>query len=83
MPLRKGVSSIFGVATESAMAQSLAWLDHPNADESIASTIEIARQNLRVPVLLVTRDGNLENKADCAGIPSCEPPDPPLTGDAG
>ena len=75
---------IFGVATEPVVAQSLSCWIQPNADNrSIASTIEIARQNLRVPVLLVTRDGNLENKADFPGIPSCEPPDPPLAGDAG
>jgi predicted ribonuclease YlaK len=34
------------------------------------------RQHPRTPVILVTRDINLQNKAEYAGLPFVEPPDP-------
>jgi rRNA-processing protein FCF1 len=83
VPLRTGVSTIFAVATEPPMT-SLTWLDPENEDDRlVASIIDIARDNIRVPVVLITRDANLENKADVAGIPCLPPPDPPDPSQAG
>ena len=78
VPLRNGVSSIFSVATEPAMEASLPWLDPANQDDRlIASAIDVARRYLRAPVALVTRDANVENKADFAGLACLQPPEPP------
>lgn len=75
VPLRTGVSTIFSVAAEPLMEKSLPWLDAMNRDDRlIASTIEIARRNIRAIVAIVTRDANVENKADFAGLPCVHPP---------
>ena len=34
------------------------------------------REHVRTAVILVTRDINLQNKAEYAGLPFVEPPDP-------
>ena len=78
VPIIKGKSSIRSMATEPNMADSLGWLDSENSDDRIlASTIEIIRRNPSSPVALVTRDINLQNKADHARLPTLMPPDPP------
>jgi hypothetical protein len=78
VPLRKDVSSIFSVATEPLMEASLPWLDPASEDDRlIAVVIDIARRHVRVPVALVTRDTNVENKADFAGLACLYPPEPP------
>jgi hypothetical protein len=60
------------------MGESLTWLDPTNRDDQfIASTIEVIRQNPRSRVTIVTRDINLQNKAELARLPFVEPPDPP------
>jgi hypothetical protein len=77
VPLYRDVSSIFSVATEPVMATSLPWLDPTNEDDRlIASAIDIGRRHVRVPVALVTRDTNVENKADFAGFACLQPPEP-------
>lgn len=73
----KGCSKIAAVALEPDMDHSLPWLKADNNDDRIlASSIEIMRQNPRKPVLLVTRDINLQNKCDYARVPYLEPPEP-------
>jgi predicted ribonuclease YlaK len=77
VPLRKGVSSIFSVATEAVMERLLPWLDAANVDDRlIAAVIDIARRHVRVPVAIVTRDTSVENKADFAGPACLYPPEP-------
>jgi len=75
--LVSGVSRVMSTATEPRMEHSLQWLDPANIDDRLlASSIEVMRRNARSPVFLVTRDINLQNKADLARVPFLEPPDP-------
>lgn len=75
--LRSGVSSIRSVAEEPRMGESLPWLDPNNRDDRfIASVLEVIRSRPRSAVVIVTRDLNLQNKAEFASLPHIEPPDP-------
>lgn len=74
--LCRNVSTI-KTAVEPTVEETLPWLDAANDDDRIlASFIEVMRQHPRTPVILVTRDINLQNKAEYAGLPFVEPPDP-------
>lgn len=74
--LVSGVSEIVAIATEPQMARSLPWLDPANKDDQLlAAVIEVCRMRPRSPVLLVTGDINLQNKAEFANVPFVEPPD--------
>ena len=69
--------SIRSVAIEPNMQECLGWFDPDNKDDRIlASTLEIIRNNLGTPVAIITRDMNLENKAELARVPYIEPPSP-------
>jgi hypothetical protein len=73
--LRKNVSTVRALALEPRFDQSLPWLDRDNNDDRIiASFVEVMRQHPRSPVVLVTRDINLQNKAALAAFPFVEPP---------
>jgi len=75
--LVSGVSEVVTVATEPQMENSLPWFDPSNKDDQIlAATIEVMRGNPRSAVLMVSRDINMQNKCEFAGIPFVEPPDP-------
>ena len=75
--LARDVSEIASIAVEPRMDRSLPWLDPANEDDRLlAGVIEVMRQRPRSPVVLVTRDVNLMNKADFARVPVAEPPDP-------
>jgi predicted ribonuclease YlaK len=75
--LRKDVSTIRSMAVEPKVGNSLPWLDPTNNDDRLlAAFVEVMRQHPRTPVVLVTRDINLQNKAEYAGLPYVEPPDP-------
>lgn len=77
VPLRKGVSRIRSVAVEPDFDASLPWLDASHADDRLVATfIEVMRRNPRSPVILVTRDLNLQNKMEFARLPFIEPPSP-------
>lgn len=77
VPLVKGVSEIIAVATEPDLSKSLSWLDAQNNDDRLlANVIEVMRLYPRSSVILVTRDINLQNKAEFANLPFIEPPDP-------
>jgi len=77
VPLRKPTSKIRALGTEPRMSESLPWLDAANRDDRfLASAIEIMRQHPRSAVTIVTRDINLQSKAELASIPFVEPPDP-------
>src|SRR5436190_11240177 len=78
VPLKRGVSSVRMVAIEPDFDAALPWLDRDVKDDRlIAATLEIVREHPHSPVLLITRDANVENKADLADVPFLEPPDPP------
>jgi hypothetical protein len=75
--LVSGISQIATLATEPRMEDSVPWLDPANKDDRIlANVIEVMRTHARSPVWLVTRDINLQNKADYASVPFIEPPYP-------
>ena len=77
VPLVKGVSQVRALALEPSFGASLSWLDAANNDDRlIASMIDVMREHCRSDVVLVTRDLNLQNKAEFAGLPYVEPPDP-------
>jgi predicted ribonuclease YlaK len=59
------------------MAATLPWLDAANDDDRLlASFLEVMRQFPHSAVLLVTRDINLQNKAEFANVCFIEPPEP-------
>jgi predicted ribonuclease YlaK len=59
------------------MEASLPWLDPSSKDDRfIASIIEVMRGRSRSPVVAVTRDINVQNKASFARLPIVEPPEP-------
>ncbi|MGH9194787.1 MAG: PIN domain-containing protein [Acidimicrobiia bacterium] len=65
------------MAAEPDFSTSLAWLDRTNQDDRIvASLLELQRVNPAAEIILVTGDINLQNKADAAGLPWSELPDP-------
>ena len=70
VPLAKDKSTVKTSAIEPRVEDSLPWLDPSNRDDRIvASLIEATRAHPRSPVVLVTRDVNLQNKAAFAGLP--------------
>jgi hypothetical protein len=76
VPLRKPHSTIRALAIEPRMADSLSWLDPTNRDDRfIATVIELVRDRPRSAVTIVSRDINLQSKAELAGLPYVEPPD--------
>jgi len=77
VPLVKGQSTLMAIALEPNMQHSLAWLDPSiNDDRFLASVIEIMRHHPHSVVIAVSRDINLQNKAELARIPCIEPPEP-------
>lgn len=71
----KNKIDVFAVAVEPNFERTLPWLDSNNNDDRfLASTIEIMRLYSRSSVILITRDVNLQNKAEFALIPFDEPP---------
>jgi hypothetical protein len=78
--LCRGRSNVTTIAVEPTMADSLPWLQADNNDDRmLAGFIEVMREHPRCQVVLVTRDVNLQNKAEYAGLPFVEPPEPPTT----
>jgi hypothetical protein len=75
--LRKNRSRVRTIAVEPDFANTLPWLQPDNADDRILATfVEVMRAYPRCPVILVTEDINMMNKADCARLPCVEPPEP-------
>ena len=64
------------IAPEPDMRNSLPWLDPNKDDRVLASILEVMRSHPRSPVILVTRDINMQNKAAHAAIPYVDPPTP-------
>jgi rRNA-processing protein FCF1 len=62
------------IAVEPNFEHTLSWLDPSNSDDRIiANALELQRGCPSSKVLLVTNDINLQNKAEMAKIPYCEP----------
>jgi len=77
VPILKDRIQLVAVATEPGKDSFLPWLDSSNSDDRIlANTFEVMRSRPRSAVILVTRDINLQNKAEIALIPFVEPPEP-------
>ncbi len=77
VPLIKNKTTIQAFAIEPDMENSLSWLDKNNNDDRIlANVIEVMRIQPHSPVIIVSRDINLQNKAELANIPFTEPPEP-------
>lgn len=77
VPVVTDALSLRAIAVEPDLDQSLPWFDAANPDDHIlASVLEVIRENLGRAVLLITRDINMQNKAELAGIPYAEPPTP-------
>ncbi|HDY86682.1 MAG TPA: hypothetical protein ENH82_01030 [bacterium] len=75
VPLVEGISEIVAGALEPDFENTLPWLNVENSDDRIlASFIEIIRLHPHSPVVLVTCDINLQNKAEFARLQFEEPP---------
>jgi|CXWL01.1.fsa_nt_gi rRNA-processing protein FCF1 len=79
VPIHGNRVTLRAVAVEPAPAAVLSWLSPQSADDVLlASTLVVMRDHPRTPVALITRDINLQNKAEFAGVPFLEPPEPTL-----
>jgi len=80
-PLLEGVKvsktvTVKMIPTEPRMASLPSWLDPGSKDDRIiGSALEIQRDFPSAVVVLVTRDINLQNKAEMAFLPCVEPPE--------
>ncbi len=75
--LRRDRSTVRMTAREPDMTKTLRWLDPTSKDDRLlASVLEVVREHPHSPVVLVTRDVNMQNKATNAGIALVEPPEP-------
>jgi hypothetical protein len=75
VPVVKDLIRIQSIAIEPNFSNSLPWLDPTNKDDRLLlSVYEIIASNIRSTVYLVTADINLQNKAEFAFLPYCEPP---------
>lgn len=73
--LAKDVSILRSIAVEPNFDNTLSWLDPSNEDDRIlAGFLEVMKKHPRSSVILVTRDINLQNKAEFARLPFTEPP---------
>jgi rRNA maturation endonuclease Nob1 len=76
--LRRDRSTVRMTAVEPDFENTLPWIDPTIKDDRLlAACLEIVREHPHSPVVLVTRDVNMQNKARHAGIQFVEPPDPP------
>lgn len=74
--IRQNTITLRAIAGEPDPNSYLTWFDPARADDRLlASTISIMREHPRAQVLIVTRDINLQNKAEYACIPYIEPPE--------
>jgi hypothetical protein len=75
VPLKADRSTVRMTAAEPDFENTLPWIDPTIKDDRLlAACLEIVREHPHSPVVLVTRDVNLQNKARHAGIPFVEPP---------
>ncbi len=67
--------TVRAVAREPDFRKTLHWLDKDNRDDRIiASVLDLQRTMPTAPIVLVTGDINLQNKAAAANVPYAEPP---------
>ncbi len=82
--LAEGITIVNGkiyiksLAVEPDLTKSLPWLDKGCKDDRfLATVLEYMRDNTRLAICIVTRDINMQNKAEFAGLPFIEPPENP------
>lgn len=77
VPIKKGKITLMSVAKEPDFSRTLPWLDSSNLDDRyLASFLEVMFMFPGSVTALVTRDINLQNKAEFARLPFLEPPNP-------
>lgn len=77
VPIVTDAITLVAFATEPRKESFLPWLDPDNNDDRLlAASLEVMRIRPRSPVILVSRDINLQNRAEFARIPFVEPPEP-------
>ncbi len=77
VPLVTNISQLITCVCEPDFDETLPWLDRTNNDDRIRAVfVEVMRQHPRSTVILVTRDINLQSKADFARLLFLEPPVP-------
>ncbi len=75
--IKKNEIRLQSIAIEPTFSESLPWLDPENNDDRFIGTVfEIVKNHLRSVVILVTRDVNMQNKAEFSTLPYTEPPEP-------
>lgn len=75
VPLVKNKINVQYIPLEPKIENKLSWLDMENNDDRfLASIMEVMREIPQTPLTIVTRDINLQNKAEYASIPYVEPP---------
>lgn len=76
VPIVKDKITFFTLPQEPDMTNSLPHLDPKNNDDRIfASFVEVIRKNVKSYVTLVSRDFNLQNKANHFSLPVIDPPE--------
>lgn len=76
VPLIKDKVDVMAMAVEPNMQSTLPWLDATNMDDRfLGSVIEVMKEMPQTPVIIVTRDVNMQTKAEYAQIPFVEPPE--------
>jgi hypothetical protein len=75
VPLVKNKINVQFISLEPMIENKLSWLDLGNNDDRfLASVMDVMRETPQNPLTIVTRDINLQNKAEYASIPYVEPP---------
>ncbi|MEP7292740.1 MAG: PIN domain-containing protein [Chloroflexota bacterium] len=76
VPIVSNTIDLVAFASEPKQVSFLPWQDITNNDDRfIASAMEVTRKYPRSPVIIVTRDINLQNKAEYTRLPYVEPPE--------
>ena len=74
--LVNGASKLLSMASEPNMNEAMSWLDqNSKCDRFLASFIELTRIRPHSPVILVTRDINMQNNAKFNCVAFIEPPE--------
>lgn len=74
----KGKVNLLAAVVEPDFSRTLSWLHESNHDDRIiAATLDLVRRHPHCVVALITRDLNLQAKADLAQLYVLDPPAPP------
>lgn len=77
VPIKRDKITVMAIAKEPNFSDTLPWLDaNSDDDRYLASFLEVMRTFASSITVLVTRDINLQNKAEFSRVPFLEPPNP-------